>query len=120
MKKQDPTMQLYARELRSNATVEENTLWYRYLRRYPVRWYRQRIIGPFIADFYCKSLKIVIELDGSQHYEEESMAYDKKRSAYFESLGIEVIRFTNTDIKTRFAAVCDAIDLKVAQRQQHP
>lgn len=111
-------MQSYARELRNNATVEENTLWYRYLRHYPVNWYRQRIIGSFIADFYCKSLKIVIELDGSQHYEQEAMEYDRKRTAYFESMGIEVLRFTNTDIKKRFRYVCDAIDAKVAEKQQ--
>ena len=117
MIKQDLTMKSRAKELRNNATEEEKTLWFQYLRNYPVNWYRQKVIGPYIADFYCKSLKLVIEIDGSQHYEDNAIDYDKKRTEYFESLGIEVIRFTNTDIKKRLRYVCDHIDNKVAARQ---
>lgn len=117
MKKQNPTMQAYAKELRNHATDEEKTLWFRYLRNHHVNWYRQKIIGTYIADFYCKSLKIVIEIDGSQHYDEAAMEYDKNRTAYFRSLGIEVIRFTNTEINRQFRNVCNAIDELVAARQ---
>ena len=60
-----------AKELRKNMTKEERHLWYDYLRNYPVRVLRQKIIGDYIVDFCCTSAKLVIELDGSQHYDEE-------------------------------------------------
>lgn len=107
-----------ARNLRNNATKEENTLWYQYLRKHPLRWNRQMVIGDYIVDFYCRTLQLAIELDGGQHYEASQMAYDAERTAFLNSLGIEVMRFTNTDIKYRLPGVCDAIDLKVAELRQ--
>ena len=71
-----------ARRLRREMTPHERKLWYLFLRKYPVKIYKQRIIGRFIADFYCASAKLVIELDGSQHYEPQGMAYDSERSAF--------------------------------------
>ncbi len=118
MDQNNPIMKTRSQALRKNATDEEKQLWYRYLKNYPIQWYRQRIIGNYIADFYCKKLKIVIELDGSQHYEETTMEYDRARTAYFQSQGIEVIRFTNTDIQKNLRGVCDYIDLKVAERKK--
>ena len=105
----------YARKLRKEMTKEERRLWYYCLRERPEKFYRQRIIGNYIVDFYCAKLKLAIELDGSQHYEEESMAYDASRTAHLNSLGIEVIRFANNDVMQRFDAVCEAIEYKIRE-----
>ncbi len=100
-------------DLRKNATPEENKLWYEFLRTYPVRFNRQRIVGNYILDFYCAKAKIAIELDGSQHYEEKGKNRDEQRTAYLESLGLKVLRFTNIDINQNFYAVCSVIDREV-------
>lgn len=105
-----------ARKLRQEMTPHERKLWYLFLRKYPVKIYKQRIIGSFIADFYCASAKLVIELDGAQHYEEQGLAYDAERTAFMESLGLKVIRFPNSDIDHRFRAVCEQIDLTIKER----
>ena len=105
-----------ARKLRREMTPHERKLWYLFLRKYPVKIYKQRIIGKFIVDFYCASAKLVIEIDGSQHYEEQGMAYDQQRSAFLESLGLKVIRFPNSDIDRYFSAVCEQIDLIIKER----
>jgi very-short-patch-repair endonuclease len=117
MEKQDPVMKERAQKLRREATPEENKLWFQYLRTSKPQWYRQRVIGPYIADFYCKKSKVVVELDGGQHYEEQAANYDAKRSAYFESEGILVLRFTNTDVRRRFYQVCEMIERTVKQRE---
>jgi very-short-patch-repair endonuclease len=109
----------FSQRLRREATPEENTLWYQYLRTYPLRFNRQRIIGNYIADFYCDQAKLVIELDGSQHFEESAESYDENRTAYFQSLGIQVLRFTNRDIQDQLDGVCRQIDETMAQRTNH-
>ena len=91
-------------------TKEESLLWYRFLSKYPMRFRRQYIIGNYIVDFYCHGAKLVIELDGSQHYEPKEAEKDKKRTMYLESLGLRVLRFTNLEILQQFRAVCEAID----------
>lgn len=93
-----------------NMTPEEKRLWYQFLRSYPVKIYRQRVIGSFIVDFYCPKAHLAIEIDGSQHYMDDSVELDAQRSAELEKAGINVMRFTNIDINRRFPAVCDAID----------
>ena len=98
-----------ARTLRKEMTPQELRLWYRFLRTYPVKIYKQRIIGEYIVDFYCHPARLVIEIDGSQHYDPEGIAYDKQRTAYLESLGLRVVRFSNADINVRFPAVCEEI-----------
>lgn len=105
-----------ARKLRREMTPHERKLWYLFLRKYPVKIYKQRIIGSFIVDFYCASAKLVIEIDGSQHYEEQGIAYDAERTAYLESLGLKVIRYSNRDIDRYFSAVCEQIDLIIKER----
>ncbi len=102
-----------AQSLRKNATKEERRLWYDYLKSCPKQFKRQTVIGNYIVDFYCEKAKLVIELDGSQHYEEDAQAYDAKRTGYLDSLGITVLRFTNLDILKNFVGVCTAIDKKV-------
>ena len=95
-----------ARELRRNMTPQEKKLWYQFLRKYPVKIYKQRIIESFIVDFYCASAKLVIELDGSQHYTEQGEAYDAERSACFERYGLEVIRLCGTCVQKN--SYCDS------------
>ena len=109
-------MRRRAQTLRKNMTLEERILWYQFLKNYPIQWNRQKVFGPYVVDFYCKRLKLVIELDGSQHYEEAGFASDQKRTAYLTSLGLQVLRFSNRDIKTNLTGVCDAINLCVSQK----
>ena len=111
----DARLLRYARELRKNMTPEERRLWYMYLRQHPLyRFRRQEIIGPYIADFYCAQRKLVIEIDGSQHYDEDALAYDAARTAYFNQQQIQVIRFTNIDINQRFQNVCETVEHALA------
>ena len=109
-----------ARRLRREMTPHERKLWYLFLRKYPVKIYKQRIIGKFIVDFYCASAKLVIEVDGSQHYESQGMAYDAERSAFLSALGLEVLRFSNRDIDREFHGVCEQIDITIQSRLQGP
>ena len=97
-------------------TKQEKHLWYDFLRKYPVKWYRQRSIDRFIVDFYCHSAKLIIELDGSQHYTEDGIAYDSIRSDVLEQYDLEVMRFTNADIDRNFYRVCECIDKKAQER----
>ena len=98
-----------ARSLRKNMTKEERHLWYDFLRSLPVRVHRQKVIGRYIVDFYIAEAKLVIELDGSQHYEEIAASKDIERDAYLRALGISVIRYANTDVNQNFSAVCQDI-----------
>ena len=109
-----------ARRLRREMTPHERKLWYLFLRKYPVKIYKQRIIGKFIVDFYCASAKLVIEVDGSQHYESQGMAYDAERSAFLSALGLEVLRFSNRDIDRNFRGVCEQIDRTIQKSLQGP
>ena len=106
----------FSQKLRKEMTKEESLLWYRFLRKYPVRFRRQYIIGNYIVDFFCHQAKLVIELDGSQHCEEETLQYDQNRTQYLESLGLKVLRFSNLDILRQFSAVCEYIDETVKSR----
>lgn len=104
----------YSKSLRRNATREEKHLWYDYLQKYPVPFYRQKIVGDYILDFYCPRAKLAIELDGSQHYESSGRKVDARRTNYLESLGICVIRFSNLEVQRNFEGVCLAINRKLA------
>lgn len=106
----------FAKSLRKNATPEENHLWYDFLRSYPIRFQRQKTIDQFIADFYCDRAKLVIELDGSQHFTPEGHTCDEARTAAIETVGVTVLRFTNRDIDREFQAVCMRIDTVVRER----
>ena len=105
-----------ARKLRREMTPHERKLWYLFLRKYPVKIYKQRIIDKYIVDFYCASAKLVIEIDGSQHYEEQGKTYDKERSAVLDSYGLKVIRYSNREIDREFSAVCEQIDQIIKER----
>ena len=94
-------------------TKEERHLWYDYLRGYPVRFIRQKIIGNYIVDFYCAKANLIIELDGSQHYAEAGIKRDTERTKYLESQGLRVIRIPNNEINNHFRGVCEFIDKEV-------
>ena len=105
-----------SQNLRKAMTKEEAHLWYQFLCRYPLRFRRQYVIGNYITDFYCHKAKLVVELDGSQHYSPEEMEYDRKRTAYLESQGLKVMRFSNLDVMRQFRRVCEAVDMAVKDR----
>jgi len=111
------TLKPKAQQLRREATPQENRLWYDFLKSYPIQFRRQKQFARYIVDFYCSSAKLVIELDGSQHYTEEGLIHDRARTAYLESLGLHVIRFSNREIEDDFEAVCVAIDRAVYEWQ---
>ena len=104
-----------ARVLRKNMTKEEKHLWYDFLRTYPVRFLRQKVIDSYIVDFYCHQARIIIELDGSQHYEEAGLLKDKIRTEKIEDRNLTVIRIPNNELKSNFYGVCEYIDMLVKQ-----
>ena len=104
-----------AKILRKNMTKEERHLWYDFLRKYEIRFVRQKITGRFILDFYCAQAKLAIELDGSQHYDPQEMTKDVERSEHLKQFGISVIRIPNNEVMYNFRGVCEYIDLQVKQ-----
>ena len=105
-----------AREMRRDMTRQEEKLWCGFLRSFPIRFQRQKVIGHFIVDFYCHEAGLAIEVDGGQHYSDYGMAYDAERSAVLERYGVEVLRFSNLDVDRKFGAVCEMIGVKVEER----
>ncbi len=105
----------FAKELRKNMTKEERHLWYDFLRDYPVKFTRQKVLGKYIADFYCAKAKIALEVDGSGHYEQSGLEKDQMRTNYLEQFGIRVIRISNLDVIKNFEGVCQYIDSEVKQ-----
>lgn len=98
-----------AQELRKNATPEENKLWYEFLRKHECPFTRQKTIDSYIVDFFCPSKKLVIEVDGAQHYTGDALAYDAVRTDLLEGMGLRVLRFSNAEINGSFGKVCKAI-----------
>ena len=105
-----------ARSLRREMTKEERHLWYDFLRTHPAKFYRQKIVGNYILDFYCHTARLAIELDGSQHYSESGALRDRNRDAYFRSIGLEALHFANNQVDAEFYAVCSEIDAAVKAR----
>jgi very-short-patch-repair endonuclease len=105
-----------SQNLRRNMTKEERHLWYDFLRNYPVQFNRQKVIGNYIVDFYCHKAKLVVELDGSQHFEDIGYGTDRIRTEYLNNLGLDVIRISNNEIWANFHGVCEAIDQFVQAR----
>ncbi len=105
-----------ARALRKNMTKEERRLWYDYLRSYPLRFMRQRPIDCYIADFYCAKAKLVVELDGGQHFAADVLRYDAQRDQVLATYGIDVLRIPNNEVLRNFSGVCEQIDLAVRSR----
>ena len=102
-----------AKVLRKNMTKEERHLWYDFLRSYPIRFLRQKVIDNYYVDFYCHEARLIIELDGSQHYEDKGLVNDKIRTEKIESRELTVIRISNNEVNQNFRGVCEYIDLMV-------
>jgi len=104
-----------SRELRENMTDAERHLWakirMKQLKGY--QFYRQKPIGDYIVDFFCPRAKLVIEIDGSQHFSDETSQYDRIRDEYMSSLGLRVLRFTNTDVLTHTDGVVERIEEEI-------
>ena len=97
-----------ARELRRDMTLEEQALWYRFLRKHPLHWYRQRVIGEYIVDFYCRAASLVVELDGRYA--------DQVRDRKLGEEGLRVLRFPNHEVRYHLGRVCRAIDQAIAEQ----
>ncbi len=104
-----------AKNLRKNMTPWERKLWYEFLRDYPIRFQRQKPIGNYIVDFYCFKAKLIIELDGSQHYNKTETLKDIIRTEKLEGFDLTVIRIPNNEIDENFSDICDYIDSVVTQ-----
>ena len=111
-----------AKTLRKNMTKEERHLWYDFLKTLPIMVHRQKVIGNYIVDFYIAEAKIVIELDGSQHFEAEGQQADALRDEYLRSLGLTVLRYTNSEVNRNFNGVCEDIwnRLKLSEKKPSP
>ena len=102
-----------AKALRHNSTPQEKHLWYDYLSKYPIKFQRQKSIDNFIVDFYCHKAKLIIEIDGSQHYKPKNKEHDEFRTEILEGYDLTVIRFTNRQVDDNFCGVCKFIDFTV-------
>lgn len=111
----DKKLKSRADELRKNMTQQEWNLWYFYLRNYRLKWYRQRIIDRFIVDFYCHAAKLVIEIDGKQHYTDQGIVYDTERTQVLQGYGLKVLRYTNQQLVDNFQEVCWDIERNLQQ-----
>ena len=112
-RKHNPNLTPNARTLRKNMTKEERHLWYDFLRGYHVRFLRQKVIDRYIVDFYCHDARLVVELDGSQHFDPDNIQQDRLRTMQLESRNLKVIRIPNNEVNRNFRVVCEYIDLCV-------
>ncbi|MBQ9531267.1 MAG: DUF559 domain-containing protein [Eubacterium sp.] len=117
MKKHNPELTFYARELRKNMTPQENKLWYEFLRKYPINFLRQKIIDNYIVDFYCSKAKLAIEIDGEYHNYKCSIE-ETIRTKQIEKYNIMIIRIPNNLIDSDFKECCEYIDTIVNERLQ--
>ena len=115
-RKHNSNLLTFARELRKNMTKEERRLWFDYLRSYPEKITRQKILGKYIADFYCANAKLAIEIDGSQHYDAYGKENDRIRTGFLKEYDIDVLRIPNFEIKKNFEGVCVYIDNEIKKR----
>ena len=115
-RKHTPTLSENAKNLRKNMTKEERHLWYDFLRDYPIRFLRQKVIDHYILDFYCHDARLIIELDGSQHYEEQGRIKDTIRTEIIEQRNLTVLRIPNNEINFNFRGVCEYIDYFVRSK----
>ena len=107
-----------SRQLRRHMTDSEQWLWSRLRRKQilGVQFYRQKPIGNYIADFYAPKAKLVIELDGSQHFEDQHLLADKTRDIFLREQGLEVLRFDNLQVLEEFDAVLEVIFCTINNR----
>lgn len=114
--KQNKKLVSFAKDLRREMTKEERHLWYDFLRPYPVKIVRQKVLGRYIADFYCAAARLVIELDGSQHYEDAHEQRDQERTRFLEQYGLSVVRIPNCEVNRNFNGVCEYLGKLIEER----
>jgi len=95
--------------MRSDGTPAERKLWHEFLKALTAKFTRQKPLGPYIADFYCSSHRLIIEIDGDSHFSDRGEAYDAARTAWLASHGLRVVRFTNPEVIEEFEGVCERI-----------
>ena len=107
--KLDPQLLEFAKTMRSNATDAENLMWQliRAKRFMNLKFRRQHVIAPYIVDFYCYEIGLVIELDGSQYGMDDAIEYDAERTKFLEALGLTVVRYWNYDVLGRTVVVLE-------------
>ena len=122
MERYNPTLKENSRSLRTSMTDAEQALWHRLRRKQiqGVQFYRQKPLLSFIVDFYCPAAKLVIELDGSQHFETEHQAGDQARDVALAGIGLHVLRFDNRQVLLETDAVLAVIDEMVRERNEKP
>ncbi|MDP2689786.1 MAG: endonuclease domain-containing protein [Deltaproteobacteria bacterium] len=108
----NPRLKEFSREPRKNMTEAEKLLWSRLRRKQlkGLQYYRQRIIGNFIVDFYCPGAGLVIEVDGGQHYTDKGIDKDARRDSLMEDLGLKVMRFSDRDVFENLDGVLKTIN----------
>jgi len=111
MLRYNPDLKALARNLRGNLTDSEQRLWSQLRRKQilGIQFYRQKALGNYIADFYAPKVKLVIEIDGSQHLETTQAEHDQQRTAYLERQGLRVLRFTTFEVLQEIEAVTETI-----------
>ncbi len=115
-RKHNPKLTALARTLRKHMTNEERRLWYDFLKSYSVRFLRQKVIDNYIVDFYCHDARLIIELNGSQHYSKQGLQKDRIRTSQIEQRGLLVLHIPNNEITHNFRYVCEYIDHIVSAR----
>ena len=118
MSKEPNALTYNSQQLRKNMTPKEKHLWYDFLKKLPITVNRQRKIGPYIVDFYIAECKIVIELDGSQHFEPQNREKDRVRDLFLNQSDIVVLRYLNSEINNNFDGVCRDIEKHLVYREQ--
>ena len=111
MRPYNKQLQEYSRELRENMTDAERLVWAKTRRKQlkDRQFYRQKILGNYIVDFYCPKARLVVEVDGSQHYIEEGIKKDMLRSDYLRTLGLRVLRFSDREVFENLDGVIEKI-----------
>ena len=119
MKQYNKKIIRYAKVLRKNQTPWERVLWYEFLRNYPIKFQRQKVIGNYIADFYCAKAQLVIELDGGMHNIPKNQRYDSNHTNFLEKMNLQVLRISNSSIDEDFYSVCTLIDITVKKNMRN-
>jgi very-short-patch-repair endonuclease len=112
----NPKLKQLSQKLRKNMTDAEKMLWSK-LRMKQLKglmFSRQKPLGEYIADFYCHQAKLVIEVDGGQHFSDDSIEYDRIRNEFMGSMGLTMLRFTNIDVLNNINGVIEVIEQKLS------
>ena len=107
--KMDAQLLEFAKVMRSNATDAENLMWQLLRNKYfmNLKFRRQHVIAPYIVDFFCHEIGLIVELDGGQHGTDDAIEYDAERTKFLEALGFKVVRYWNHDVLGNTEVVLD-------------